>query len=155
MEKKSGHQESDKKLKVRLIDTRYVVVDEKDFKTVVQNLTGKNSSVDWIGSNFANTSCNTSNRELKKNQDDPVIKYNDDMLLSSNNCNKSNSICENDYLSYGKNERDNVRVNGFNVFESSHDISVDVELSSFDIDQMLEDLPLMEDLDQWWQNLSS
>ncbi|TKY71967.1 Modulating plastid sigma factor [Spatholobus suberectus] len=42
--------------KIVQIETRYVQTDAVNFRDVVQSLTGKNSSTDWIGQNAASSS---------------------------------------------------------------------------------------------------
>ncbi|KAL9244963.1 hypothetical protein vseg_018676 [Gypsophila vaccaria] len=151
MEKKSDHQGNDNILKVRIINTQYIVVDAKDFKSVVQNLTGQNSSVEWIDeSNFTDALCGSSSEELKKKQEGSLEELADDMMLDldwniSDDVGPSgNFLLEN---------KESVMDYGYNVLEKNDIINENVELSMEDINQVLEDLPLIEDLDCWEQDL--
>ncbi|KAH9610722.1 hypothetical protein KSS87_003673 [Heliosperma pusillum] len=100
--------ENNKNFKVTFIDTQNVIVDPKEFKTVVQNLTGKNSSVSWIESNFAESSGNTTSRkELKRKLETTTSK--NDVTLDHEVENKSNDVNKQKYMVLGNNEG-NVRL---------------------------------------------
>lgn len=52
--------------KIVQIETRYVQTDAANFRDVVQSLTGKNSSTDWIGQNAESSSSKRGIAEPKK-----------------------------------------------------------------------------------------
>ncbi|XP_048500273.1 VQ motif-containing protein 10-like [Beta vulgaris subsp. vulgaris] len=113
--------------KVTFIGTRNVIVEAKDFKSMVQNLTGKNSSVAWVkGPSYA-FSLSGNKRKV-----DPGLELQPQQRQPSDG---SASHGGNDFV----------------------DCSCDVDggftcLSTADLDEMLRGLPLMEELHNWAQN---
>ncbi|KAL9238265.1 hypothetical protein vseg_012711 [Gypsophila vaccaria] len=155
MENKGELASNSSPCKVRLIDTRNVVVDAREFKSVVQSLTGRNSSVAWIESNFAETSsCDFSRKKLKRKLD-VGLTFDDSGRVQ----NKSNGANRNRYMTLGDHECKGNWVGEPNVLESSNSNSksnrVENHVSMLEIDPMLEFLQLMEGLENWpWSSLN-
>ncbi|KAL2925132.1 VQ motif-containing protein 1 [Bienertia sinuspersici] len=108
--------ECSKPTKVTIIETRHVVVEASDFKSMVQSLTGKEASVAWIGdSSYA------SSREEKKRKIRPQPPHKltlRDGFIDTNMCGDDHGGMCDDVL-----------------------------------DEMLQGLPLMEELEFWSKNL--
>lgn len=132
---KRGDEHGNKPTKVTLIETRHVKVEARDFKSLVQSLTGVNSSVAWIG----DTSSLQKERKRKTWSQPPpqpphkltlrdgmsrVVEYDAGRCRGSNN--NSNVIDGHGHDNGG--------------------------LSNVDLDEMLQGLPLMEELDNWSWN---
>ncbi|XP_010667736.1 VQ motif-containing protein 10-like [Beta vulgaris subsp. vulgaris] len=115
-----------KPTKVTFIGTRNVIVEAKDFKSMVQSLTGKNSSVAWVeGPSYA---CSLSGNKRKV---DPGLELQPQRQPSDGSVNHVN----NDYV------------------DCSGDVDGGFTcLSTADLDEMLRGLPLMEELKNWAQN---
>lgn len=115
-------------MKIVLIDTQYVKADEKTFKSVVQSLTGKDSSVAWI------------------NSQGTVFAGEDNYNNGTAKRKRSSSAATADHSTLG---RPNVIGESCDV----HDNPMLARVCSFKgIDAMLMELPPLEDLHFWLSN---
>ncbi|KNA15122.1 hypothetical protein SOVF_101020 [Spinacia oleracea] len=112
--------------KVTLIETRSVEVEAKDFKSMVQSLTGKNCSVAWIGNDTYNASSNSLQNQMRKRPRMTSPPHQPPQQQPPHYVQAGNS--------------------GASVCLGANAAVVVDSMNAVDLDEMLQGLPLMEEL---------